>query len=179
MSQLSRIMKTAAIMSGAEAVVMPEGDPEFKFTVMQLIEFTLIIETLREARSNSTISALYPHEVVSTKPVNKVGRTPIQTPIGMRYGVTRIDIKQPAAKLGQMIRKKRIERGLSVTDVALICGVMVSTVSAWEHGKAVPSPAYRQQLAKTLDISLERFTEQQKRKESEAFETINKETDNA
>lgn len=45
----------------------------------------------------------------------------------------------PAEELGQLIRRHRVDRDLTLHDVADRCGVKVSAARAWEHGELVPT----------------------------------------
>lgn len=51
-------------------------------------------------------------------------------------------MEQDWAGLGQQLRARRIERGLSQEAVGAFVGVDKSMVSRWEHGEPVSNPLY-------------------------------------
>lgn len=55
--------------------------------------------------------------------------------------------------MGQRIRSARLERGLSVTQLAALCDVRERTVVRWENDDNVPLGKYLRVLAGALDVS--------------------------
>ena len=58
-------------------------------------------------------------------------------------------------KFGNYIYKKRMESGLSQSQVARLLGISDKAVSKWENGKAKPKTTTLRQLAELYQISLE------------------------
>lgn len=52
------------------------------------------------------------------------------------------------------LHARRLERHLSLEDVAADCGTFRSTVSRWENGKADPIPGVRKKLAASMNWTL-------------------------
>jgi transcriptional regulator with XRE-family HTH domain len=57
-----------------------------------------------------------------------------------------------ADSVAELLRRIRSERGESVREVARRVGVDASYLSRVERGEKVPSPAFRQRLAKNYDF---------------------------
>lgn len=55
--------------------------------------------------------------------------------------------------IGQRIRTARLERDLSVTQLAARCDVRERTVIRWENDDNVPMGKYLRTLAEALDVS--------------------------
>lgn len=66
----------------------------------------------------------------------------------------------PLVNVGRRLREIRLERQLSIRDLARISGLNVNTVSIIENDKASPSLETLQQLALALDVSMAAFFEQ-------------------
>jgi len=54
--------------------------------------------------------------------------------------------------LGDFLRKKRVEAGLSQCQVAEIVGVSTETIKMWEHNKTKPTGRFRQSAVAFLGI---------------------------
>lgn len=59
--------------------------------------------------------------------------------------------KQATTPLGEAIRKLRVQTLTSQELFGAECGVVPRTVSLWEQGKAVPTPAHAQAIITTAD----------------------------
>lgn len=66
----------------------------------------------------------------------------------------------PVIDVGQRLREKRIERGLTIRDLAKKSGLNVNTLSMIENGKASPSVETLQQLSFALEIPIAAFFEE-------------------
>jgi transcriptional regulator with XRE-family HTH domain len=53
-------------------------------------------------------------------------------------------------KLGEKIRKRRMDLGLFQKDVAKSVGVVVDTVTLWEKGRTKPSKRYLERIEQFL-----------------------------
>ncbi len=62
--------------------------------------------------------------------------------------------------VGQRLREKRIEFGLTIRDLARKSGLNVNTLSMIENGKASPSVETLQQLSFALEIPIAAFFEE-------------------
>ncbi len=56
-----------------------------------------------------------------------------------------------------IIKKLRIQRGLSQRELAQLCGVHQTAVSQWENGRTTPDTECCRLLARALDISVDRL----------------------
>lgn len=61
---------------------------------------------------------------------------------------------QPKAEPGQVLRKMRLERGLTLTDLAGMCGLPISTLSKLETGKMSLSYDKLVRLSRALGIDI-------------------------
>lgn len=62
----------------------------------------------------------------------------------------------PAPGLGEYLRERRIELGLTTTEVALSVGVHQTTVSGWELGRGLKRlPERASKVATALDLEVE------------------------
>lgn len=66
----------------------------------------------------------------------------------------------PVIDVGQRLREKRIERGLTIRDLAKKSGLNVNTLSMIENGKASPSVETLQQLSFALEMPIAAFFEE-------------------
>ena len=57
-------------------------------------------------------------------------------------------------KIGKLIRKLRMERGMSQRELALGLGVLPKTVSKWECGKGLPEVSLMLPLCAALDMTV-------------------------
>lgn len=57
--------------------------------------------------------------------------------------------------IGERIRRRRIEKGLSQIQVAEKSGVSMQAISLWEHGKTSPSASNITALAKALECEVQ------------------------
>lgn len=57
--------------------------------------------------------------------------------------------------LGSRIAARRREQGLTQRQLALAMSVSPQAVSKWEHGAAFPDPVFLDELAETLDLTLD------------------------
>jgi transcriptional regulator with XRE-family HTH domain len=58
--------------------------------------------------------------------------------------------------LGNLIRRRREDRGIDQGELATLIGVSQPTISAWELGRATPSVGYNSALERELDIDTDR-----------------------
>ena len=56
--------------------------------------------------------------------------------------------------LGDRIKERRIDRGLTQVDAADVCGVRGSTYNQWELDRSIPRPAQMPAVAKFLGVKL-------------------------
>lgn len=62
----------------------------------------------------------------------------------------------PAPGLGEYLRDRRIELGLTTTEVAAVVGVHQTTVSGWELGRGLKRlPERASKVAEALDLEVE------------------------
>ncbi|MBU5486439.1 helix-turn-helix transcriptional regulator [Clostridium sp. MSJ-11] len=61
-------------------------------------------------------------------------------------------------RIGDLIKTKRMEKGLSQDQLAQLIGSTQRVVSNWEANKNEPSPVYIPKLSNTLNIPLEELT---------------------
>jgi transcriptional regulator with XRE-family HTH domain len=66
--------------------------------------------------------------------------------------------KSPAARaepgtLGYLLRRKRIEMGLTLKDLARSLGVNSNSLRHWESGYRYPEEGYRQRMVTFLEAS--------------------------
>ncbi|MBN2146246.1 MAG: cupin domain-containing protein [Anaerolineales bacterium] len=66
----------------------------------------------------------------------------------------------PIVEVGQRLREKRAECGLTIRDLAKKSGLNVNTLSMIENGKASPSVATLQQLSFALEMPIAAFFEE-------------------
>ena len=59
--------------------------------------------------------------------------------------------------IGQIIRKRRKELGMTQEEMADFLGVSIPAVSKWENGSALPDIAMLAPIARLLEISLDRL----------------------
>lgn len=65
-------------------------------------------------------------------------------------------------KFGNFIYERRVEKGLTQTDVAQKLGVTAAAVSKWENGSAKPRYELLLRLAEVLDVSTEELVQGEK-----------------
>jgi DNA-binding XRE family transcriptional regulator len=71
-------------------------------------------------------------------------------------GINYTDLTTPELKedtFGQRLRKSRLELGLTIRDVADICGITTSVVDGYELGRYYPSKEILDKLFSTFDIN--------------------------
>jgi transcriptional regulator with XRE-family HTH domain len=61
-------------------------------------------------------------------------------------------------KLGSVIRQCRKEKGLSLKDLSLLCGISVAQISKLETGKSQPSVNILKKLSEILHVPMTVFT---------------------
>ena len=68
----------------------------------------------------------------------------------------RVAIATEAKTIGAMIRKHRVEKGLTQVGLAALLGTSPFTINEWEQGHYRPT-RFRTQVAKWLGVSVESF----------------------
>ena len=63
------------------------------------------------------------------------------------------------AEIGNKLKRLRLERGLSQTELADICGMNQTQVTRYEQGVNRPTPKMLDKLANGLDVAPEYFTD--------------------
>ena len=66
-------------------------------------------------------------------------------------------------ELGQIMRRLRNERGLSILDIREVTGLSKSTISDIETGKSSPTAETLQKIADALGVQVKDFFQAQKR----------------
>ena len=136
-------------------------------TVRNLSASGLLIETATELAEGETISVDLPHvgertaivvwsdapmhgcrfdEPLSTAALSAAQLRSAAQPVG-------IDDQASAEDFGARLHRLRVERGLSLGDIATRLGVSKPTVWAWEHGKARPVERRLAGLAEVLGVT--------------------------
>jgi len=65
-------------------------------------------------------------------------------------------------ELGQIMRRMRNERGLSILDIREVTGLSKSTISDIETGKSSPTAETLQKIADALGVQVKDFFQAQK-----------------
>jgi len=72
--------------------------------------------------------------------------------VGINYiNLTTPDIREDT--FGQRLRKSRLELGLTIRDVADLCGVTPSVIDEYELGRYYPSKDILDKLSSTFDVN--------------------------
>lgn len=58
-------------------------------------------------------------------------------------------------KLGNYIKRKRMERGLSQRDIARILNIKEAVVIKWEKGESIPADSYVTSLAEVFNTTVD------------------------
>ena len=74
--------------------------------------------------------------------------------------------------VGSRIASRRREQGLTQRQLAFLMGVSPQAVSKWEHGTAFPDPVFLDELARTLDFTLDELLVGSEKKRSPLGETM-------